>query len=523
MDGHLFRRCCDALEPRLRDARLVKVQSPLPDVLTFDFHRHEGPGRGEGFQLCLRHGRVHPFLFLDRRPFRAGVPASSQVMRLRKLACGAKVVAVVSLPWERRLWLLLKRSDFAVDGGTLPWLCLDLREGARILRLSPEETPRALEVPWPSREELLRALEPEGDGWRRWPMLTPALRRTLARLDPAEGAALLEDLRAGEGDVFCLLREGRVVDALAWPMPRPLSEGVSETSGEDVAAMLERAGRDMVLDVKSGTMPDALPGRERRRRERLRARLQEDRDRLQGMVDREPDALALQEQLWRLPRDAAGCVRVEASAHGPERVIPLEMGRTPVQQMQALFKEVGKGKRGLAHLERRLAALDAEPAPSRAPTAGQRADPPGSAPVPGRKSPRVHIFVSSDGFTMLRGRDGRGNLEARKLAAPHDVWVHARDGAGAHVIIRRPHHGREIPDRTMDEAGGLALNRSQWRDDARAWVIYAEVRHVRPVKGAKAGTVTVDALLASRLVDVDGALETRLSPDNSRGDDAPGP
>ena len=33
----------------------------------------------------------------------------------------------------------------------------------------------------------------------------------------------------------------------------------------------------------------------------------------------------------------------------------------------------------------------------------------------------VQMFISSDGFVLLRGRDSKGNLAARKLAAPHDI------------------------------------------------------------------------------------------------------
>ena len=47
--------------------------------------------------------------------------------------------------------------------------------------------------------ELAQALQ----DWCAWPVLTPALRRTLACLEEPEQWALMEDLRAGGGDVFC--------------------------------------------------------------------------------------------------------------------------------------------------------------------------------------------------------------------------------------------------------------------------------------------------------------------------------
>ena len=124
----------------------------------------------------------------------------------------------------------------------------------------------------------------------------------------------------------------------------------------------------------------------------------------------------------------------------------------------------------------------------------------------------VQMFISSDGFVLLRGRDSKGNLAARKLAAPHDIWLHAENGPGSHVIIRRAHGGQEVPPRTLDEAGALAACKSWQRDAARARIQYAEVRHVKPMRNAPAGTVRIDKSLPSREVSVDLALEETLLP-----------
>ena len=125
----------------------------------------------------------------------------------------------------------------------------------------------------------------------------------------------------------------------------------------------------------------------------------------------------------------------------------------------------------------------------------------------------VQLFISSDGFALLRGRDAKGNLAARKMAAPHDIWLHAENGPGSHVVIRRAHGGQEVPARTLDEAGALAANKSWQKDAARAGIQYAEVRHVKPMRNAPAGTVRIDRVLASREVPVDATLEEKLLPE----------
>ena len=105
------------------------------------------------------------------------------------------------------------------------------------------------------------------------------------------------------------------------------------------------------------------------------------------------------------------------------------------------------------------------------------------------------------------------------MAAPHDIWLHAGGGPGSHVIIRRAYAGQEVPERTLDEAGGLAACKSWLRDAARARILYAEVRHIKPLRGAAPGTVRVDRVWLSREVPVRPELETLLAPDASGPED----
>jgi len=101
-------------------------------------------------------------------------------------------------------------------------------------------------------------------------------------------------------------------------------------------------------------------------------------------------------------------------------------------------------------------------------------------------------FISRDGFTILVGKNARQNDELTfRRARPDDVWLHARNVAGAHVIIVRA--GREIPESTIEEAAALAVRYSTARDDPNAEVIVAPRRNVRRVRGGRPGMVTVRA------------------------------
>ena len=69
--------------------------------------------------------------------------------------------------------------------------------------------------------------------------------------------------------------------------------------------------------------------------------------------------------------------------------------------------------------------------------------------------PGVRRYLSTDGYEILvaGGRDN-DNLTFR-IARPHDLWLHAGDYPGSHVVVRNPTR-KEIPRRTVIEAAQLA-------------------------------------------------------------------
>ena len=548
---------------------MEKIQEPADGLLALMIY-----SGGRKRQLCLRFGRKDPFCFVTAQRISVGRAPSAPIMRLRKYAGGRRIAACVPQWSERRLWLLLGGgADVAnraiEDAATsaqpmLTWLLLDLREGPSLKFLADADAPEEDQPVWPEPEQLAAALQ----DWRQWAVLTPALRRTLACLDEPEQWALLEDLRLGGGDLFCYgaahletapapghasvsvqahvddddpapALPRPVLGISAWPLPAELQQAllgkddktsrVQEFCGGNALALTELAGQDIVLSrLALDQAREAAQPLDRRVRKltKLLDKLREEESRLGGMIACQADALALQGELWRWPADfRAASVRVEAGPHGPAREITLDLRRSVREEMARMFHTARRGQRGMEHLADRRAALEAELASLRqarhdsllGATAGnsEESGSGGRAPGSGMAATlpkNVQMFISSDGFVLLRGRDSKGNLAARKLAAPHDIWLHAENGPGSHVIIRRAHGGQEVPPRTLDEAGALAANKSWQRDAARARIQYAEVRHVKPMRNAPAGTVRIDKSLPSREVAVDLALEERLLP-----------
>jgi predicted ribosome quality control (RQC) complex YloA/Tae2 family protein len=88
--------------------------------------------------------------------------------------------------------------------------------------------------------------------------------------------------------------------------------------------------------------------------------------------------------------------------------------------------------------------------------------------------------------------------------------MHVEGGPGAHVLVRRE-PGQEIPPRSLDEAANLALVKSWQRGSAKACVMCAQARHVRPVRGGKPGSVRVDKVECSLELHLDPDIELRIA------------
>ncbi len=100
------------------------------------------------------------------------------------------------------------------------------------------------------------------------------------------------------------------------------------------------------------------------------------------------------------------------------------------------------------------------------------------------------VFTSRDGFTILVGKNARQNEDITfRRAKPDDLWLHARNVAGAHIVIVRA--GREASESAVREAAALAARYSQARGESRVEVIVAPRRNVHRARGGKTGMVTV--------------------------------
>jgi predicted ribosome quality control (RQC) complex YloA/Tae2 family protein len=115
-----------------------------------------------------------------------------------------------------------------------------------------------------------------------------------------------------------------------------------------------------------------------------------------------------------------------------------------------------------------------------------------AAPPSGKPKPNPRRYRSTDGYDILAGRNSRENdwLTLRS-GAPHDLWFHVKDLAGAHVILRLPGEGDPL-ESTLWEAAQVAAYHSEGRESSQVPVDYTLRRHVRKPPGGRLGQVLYD-------------------------------
>lgn len=195
----------------------------------------------------------------------------------------------------------------------------------------------------------------------------------------------------------------------------------------------------------------------------------------------------------------------------PEIEIPLDITLTPKQNSDKYFlkytklkhaeeiltKEIEKGEINLIYLESILESIDrTETTLELEEIKNELID--GlyikkSSKNINKKRPvsLPHKYISSDGFTILAGKNNiQNDLLTLKTANKNDLWFHTQKIHGTHVILQSG--GQQVPEATMFECFMIAVYNSKARESANVPVDYCPVSHVKKPRGVKAGMVIYD-------------------------------
>lgn len=95
--------------------------------------------------------------------------------------------------------------------------------------------------------------------------------------------------------------------------------------------------------------------------------------------------------------------------------------------------------------------------------------------------------VTYKGFKILIGKNNKQNDELVRTSSKEDLWLHAHEIPGAHVVVRTG--GREVPEDVLEFAASLAAGYSKGKDSGKVPVDYTLIKHVRKPRNAKPGMV----------------------------------
>ena len=195
-------------------------------------------------------------------------------------------------------------------------------------------------------------------------------------------------------------------------------------------------------------------------------------------------------------------------------IIRLDPRLTPKENADQLFKKARKRRRGEEHYHRRLQetsdemawleemslavdetddAVELDALKKQLAAAGylKLREEPGRRQVKTTSATLIEA-VSPGGYQLVWGRNPRQNDRvSREVASADDLWFHAHNLPGCHLVLRRAGHSGEIPEEDILFAASLAAGYSRARHDSHVEVMVTEAKHVKKPKGARPGLVTV--------------------------------
>ena len=327
---------------------------------------------------------------------------------------------------------------------------------------------------------LLEAFRTSAEASGRWAPPTPA-----AGAEDGAGAGGTEGAHAGSGE-----------GAAAAPDPETLR---LEAALRERLGRLERRVSALERELASGRDPDRL----------------------------REDANLLLARIASVPR---GERRVTLEGFGgEERTLELDPSLSPSENAERLYDEAARRQRAAgrlpAEIERvRERAAEVEEALERLPEAGPGEEAwelAGGRPAPQEAGRSVgeaqrlpyRVYRSSGGLEIRVGRGARQNDELTfHHSHTEDIWLHARQVPGAHVILRWGRKDENPPRRDLLEAAVAAAVHSEARHSGTVGVDWTRRKYVRSPRKAPPGVVLPERV-QTVFVEPSEAVLARLEPE----------
>lgn len=318
----------------------------------------------------------------------------------------------------------------------------------------------------------------------------------------------------GEGQEIGNLYQPPKQHTIITPTPNPFQKGSFSTLSEAADDYYRRLEAERLFDSRAAAAKARLQ-KEISQREKLRSHLDEDL-KAHGNADEHKrigdlllanigsarrhgskvtltDYYAENTPLLELEVDENLTLQEEASRRFARYTKARRAAQEITQRRAALEKELETLRVRESELEsitiaRDESTLESFSGEAKPQTLSARERQKSSSDVPGARR-----YRSSDGYEILVGRAARDNDHLTfRIARPYDLWLHAADYPGSHVIVRNPTRA-DLPHRTIIEAAQLAAQFSQARRDAKVNVHYTQRKFLSKPKGSAPGLVRMSS------------------------------
>ncbi|TNE82419.1 MAG: DUF814 domain-containing protein [Bacteroidetes bacterium] len=204
--------------------------------------------------------------------------------------------------------------------------------------------------------------------------------------------------------------------------------------------------------------------------------------------------------LWQIGESLKE-VSLDDYISGSQLIIPLKSSLNAQENAERYYQKAKNQNIELGFAEQRLASLKEQVTAAEQAIAGlEKADNwPALKPfmlaekekaIQDERSP-YHQFHFM-GYTILVGKSATDNDQLTlHIAKKDDLWLHARDVAGSHVIIKQ-RSGQGYPESLIEAAASLAAWFSKRKNESLCPVIYTQKKFIRKRKGMHAGQVVVE-------------------------------
>ncbi len=331
--------------------------------------------------------------------------------------------------------------------------------------------------------------------------------------DPAEAcervAGLLERLPRMKSPRVLYADDGEAVDVFPFPYLSRDPDRQKEFRTLSEALEAYYGTRDMQdrLKQKSATMVRLLKGHVERCEKKL-ALQEEELANAARMEEYRVMGEVLNAHLYELKKGMEEAVLPNwYDPDGGTVTVPLDIRLTPSQNAQRYFKKYQKArsarKTAAEQKEKTLAELDflegmlldtdkcvgeseLEEIRAELVRAGYMKRVTNRRQQRALPQSRPYLYRSADGIEIAVGKNAAQNDRLTLGAKPDEMWLHAKDMPGSHVIVRAE---GEIPQETLKQAAQLAAWYSKGQRSSSVPVDYTRRRYVKKPSGAPAGQV----------------------------------